>query len=990
MTNPGKFKASDDPAVFTIPPGLSFVDALAAGIRADVGEEPAALAAIRILLPTRRACRALAEAFLRQSGGRPLLLPRMTPLGDIDEDELALDDPLGAGLAADAMIEPAISGMRRQLLLARLVFATRMEDVSADQAARLAAELARLLDQVHTERLDFERLPELAPQRFAEHWQTTLEFLAIVTQWWPRIVAEEGCIDPADRRNRLLEAQARNWRDAPLANRVIAAGSTGSIPATAELLEVVARLPNGSLVLPGLDVDADDETWAALEPSHPQFGMAQLLKRIGIDRRQVKPWPTPEMKDSRPVRAALINHALRPAATADRGRHTDVRAAHGLRGIGRIDAPGPEEEARSIALIMRETLEQPGKTVALVTPDRTLARRVACEMERWNVAVDDSAGRPLADTPTATFLRLTARMVVDQLAPVSLLAALKHPLAAAGLPAPTFRARVRNLEQAALRGPRPAPGLSGLEAMVDKENTNAMDVVRRLAAAIEPMTTAVASGKARIRNLLSAHTEMSEHLAATDVDPGAARLWAGEAGESAASFVAELNEAAEGFEPLDVGAYPALLDVLLTGRVVRPRYGRHPRVAIWGPLEARLQHADVMILGGLNEDTWPPKAHASPWMSRPMMRDFGLPLPERRIGLSAHDFTQAFSAPEVWLTRAIRVDREPTTPCRWLLRLENYVRGDETKSIVLKGAERLSWQSSLDRPKQFRPIERPQPRPPVQSRPRKLSVTQVETWMRDPYSIYARHILGLKALDPLEADPTSAEYGALIHKALDRFVREHPRELPPDAHGLLLAIGRRVFGDLLDLPAIRAFWWPRFERIARWFVDVEKHRRFELTTSATEVQGQIVLDAPAGPFHLTAIADRIDSLADESLTVIDYKTGAPPTEREIEAGFAPQLPLEAAIAQAGGFNGIGPKIVSALEYWRLRGGDPAGERRTVNGEASTLANRARDGLGNLVARFDLEETPYQVRPRPAFAPRFSDYEHLARVKEWSAGGGDEE
>ncbi|MGF1641516.1 MAG: PD-(D/E)XK nuclease family protein, partial [Rhodospirillales bacterium] len=399
----------------------------------------------------------------------------------------------------------------------------------------------------------------------------------------------------------------------------------------------------------------------------------------------------------------------------------------------------------------------------------------------------------------------------------------------------------------------------------------------------------------------------------------------------------------------------------------------------------------VMILGSLNEDSWPPAADASPWMSRPMMTAFGLPLPERRIGLSAHDFAQAFAAPRVWLTRATRIEGTPTVPSRWLLRLENLLAGTGAADALTRdSAQWLHWQRALDSPDAFRPVDRPAPTPPVEARPRRLSVTQIETWMRDPYAIYARHVLNLKALDPIDADPDAADYGARIHKALDRFVRETPGPLPPDALTRLLAAGRDSFGELLERPAIRAFWWPRFRRIADWFLALERDRHAGLRATASEVAGALTLDAPAGPFVLTAVADRIDTLADGSLAVIDYKTGAPPANREVAAGFAPQLPLEAAIAQAGGFAGAPAAPVSALEYWRLGGGDPAGERIVLAGDPGALTGEAIAGLRMLIARFDLPATPYESRPRPAVAPRFSDYEHLARVKEWSAGGAGEE
>ena len=975
------------PTVFTIPPGVCFVDALAHGILANATDEPAALTDITVLLPTRRACRSLREAFLRARAGRPLLLPRMLPLGDVDEEELAFadwrDTPVGAAGSGD--IPPAIPGLRRQLLLARQIRALDPGATSPDQAVRLATELARLLDQMHTQGLSFERLRDLVPEHLAAHWQVTLEFLDILTANWPAVLAEEGGIDGALRRNLLIEAEARAWRRQPPATPVIAAGSTGSIPATADLLKVVARLPAGSVVLPGLDREADGETWQALQPSHPQYGMARLLEHLGVGRDQVGTWPAgPDATP--PARAALVNRALRPAATFDRGCREAPPAADALDGVSFIDCPTPAEEAGAIALVMRGVLEEDARTAALITPDRALARRAAAELRRWGVDIDDSAGQPLARTPPGAFLRLTARMAAEDMAPVPLLAVLKHPLAAAGGTTAALRRRVRDLEKAVLRGPRPQPGIAGLRAALaakDKavEFVGLLDALERIT---RPFCVLLSGAEAPFGELLSAHVRMAEDLATSDAEAGPERLWRGEAGEGMAALLAELGEAGDIPGNVAPASYPALFDSLMAGAVVRPRYGRHPRLAIWGLLEARLQRADVLVLGGLNEGTWPAEAGASPWMSRPMQEKLGLPLPERRIGLAAHDFTQAFSAPRVVLTRAARVGGTPTVPSRWLLRLQNAIRGTAVEAALQPDRRWLEWFSRLDAPDAVQPVPPPAPTPPLAARPRELSVTRIETWIRDPYAIYARHILGLRVLDPIDADPAAAERGIIIHDALDRFVHDFPRDLPDDALERLMGIGEEVFREKLAWPGVRAFWWPRFRRIAGWFVDYERQRRSAgYRTVAAEATGRIVLSAGDRTFVLTARADRIDRHQEGGFSIIDYKTGQPPTAPQVKCGLVPQLSLEAAMVAAGGFAGLPDDAVERLVYVHLSGGRVAGEEKVLKLDAAEVAAEALQGLQRRVEAFFVEETPYRSRPCPMFASRFADYDHLARVKEWA-------
>ncbi len=990
FAHPGK------PAIYTIAAGLPFVDALAAGLVARLGEDPESLADARVLLPTRRACRALREAFLRQSEGRALLLPRITPLGDLDEDELSLGaweggevSRLGEDGAAAFEVPTALSGLRRQVLLTRLVMAIDPGGRTPEQAARLAGELGRLLDQVQTERLSFDRLADLVPEDLASHWQITLDFLRILSEQWPRILAEESAIDAADRRNRLLEAQARSWRDRPPSHPVIAAGSTGSIPATANLLAVIAELPAGCIVLPGLVRDCRPEVWAAFDPTHPQYGMARLLDRLNVAPADVADWPAPGFQPSTGGRVMLIERALRPADTIDGWLSDPPLREDALAGVQRIDCPGPREEAGVISLLMREALETPGRTAALITPDRALARRVAAELRRWDIDVDDSAGRPLDQTPALTLLRLAVRMAAEDFAPVALLAALKHPLVAAGCDPAAFRSLVRELELTILRGPRPAPGTVGLRRALSRPAPHLLELVDDLERCVEPLVTALAAPHAGFSALLKAHVTVAESLASTALEAGANRLWAGDAGEAAAVFVSELAEAAEALGSISPRDYPRLFDALAAGRVVRPRFGQHPRLQIWGPLEARLQQADLLILGGLNEGTWPPEAVASPWMSRPMMEGFGLPLPERRIGLAAHDFAQALAAPRVALTRATRVEGTPTVPSRWLSRIEALVRDTPLSEALRPETRWLRWHAALDDPGAPRPTPPPRPCPPVEDRPRELSVTRVETWIRDPYAIYARHILGLKPLDPLDAPPDAMERGIIIHEALDAFVRQYPNELPEDAESALLAIGEQVFRDTLDRPGVRAFWWPRFRRIARWFVAFERQRRADgWTILATEVRGAMDLGGPAGPFRLTARADRIERSAGGELAIADYKTGVPPSWRQVKAGLAPQLPLEASMAQAGTFEGIAPQGIAELLYLRLSGGHTPGESRILDKDIEALAHQTMEGLRGRIAAYDDPKTPYLSRPRPMFLSHVGDYDHLARVKEWASAGGE--
>lgn len=983
------------PTVFSIPTGLPFADTLAASLLRDgplggSGGDPLALARTLIFVPTRRAARALGDALIRASGAKATLLPRIRPFGDLDDDEAGLAAPLD--LVPDDL-PPPVSPLRRELILMRLVMAWDQkrrpapERRSADECARLARALARFIDELDSERVDASKLKGLAPERFAAHWQEVVEFLSIVTEGWPGALKRLGLSDPIAHRNRMLERLAAHWRASPPTHRVIAAGSTGSLPATADLIDAISRAPKGCVVLPGLDQTLDDAGWEQIEPSHPQYGLKKLLERLQVPRRAV-PSLGAALEPRRAARLALLSEALRPAESTDAWRALEAAHPEALDGMTLAACANEDAEAGVITLKLREAIETPGRTAALVTPDRGLARRVAAHLGRYAIEVDDSAGRPLALTPPGTFLRQVVGLLAESVAPVPLLALLKHPLAATGRAPAECRRLARLLEIASLRGPRPEAGFVGLRAALADNlergtPERALDAwIDELATTMAPLEALLSSPTAALSALLKAHVSAAERLATSHDASGPVRLWAGEAGEAAAGFVADLAEAAEDLPPIAPASYPPLFEALMAGQIVRPARPRHARIFIWSPLEARLQAPDLVVLGGLNEGTWPAEPEPDPWLSRPMREAIGLSTPERRIGLSAHDFIEGCGAPEVMITRARRVSGAPTVAARWLSRLDALLSLVAPKTMLDRGLWQ-HWHAVLDAPERVTPCAPPAPRPPLAARPRQSSVTEIETWLRNPYAIYARRVLSLRVLDPIDAEADAADRGTLIHQVLDEFRRTHPATLPNDARARLIALGKERFTAFAHRPAAMAFWWPRFERIASWFIAHERSRAELDQVLATECSGTLELDAPGGKFLIAGKADRIDRLTNGSYLIIDYKTGTTPAKKDVTDGPSVQLPLEAVMLMAGKFKTLAWNDAAiGLAFWQLSGGRKPGEVVNVTTDARDLARRVRDEVRALIAAFDDPSTPYRAVPRPWLPPAFNDYAHLARIGEW--------
>lgn len=1040
--------AARSPRLFTIPPSAPFLRTLLIELIdgrlvpgfPDAGD-PLSLAQATLYLPTRRACRLAHDLFLEVLSADAAILPRIAAIGDVDEDEFVFAQAVHEAFPDTVLTTPeALGALERKLLLTRLILAwsaspeVRTKDGAPliannpATALALAGDLAKLIDDMTTRGVHWEQLErDIVPTELDEYWSLTLKFLHHIRDHWPRIVDDQQKIEPAQRRDLLIAAEAERLKLAQ-AGPVIAAGSTGSMPSTALLLDTIARLPNGAVVLPGLDTELDKTSWDMIggardadgrfthlpAPGHPQFAMQALLKRLGVTRDAVVRLG----KQTPHGREVYLSEALRPATATERWRERIATAGfqddldRALPGITVIAAATAEDEALAIATALREAVKTDTKTAALITPDRALARRVLAALDRWQVAVDDSGGDSLSDTQAGIFARLVASVALGGCEPVPLLALLKHPLCRLGKHEFAHAPAVALMERAILRGPRPLPGTAGLrhalqtlrtqrkelhrgdprKHLSDQDLDTADILVDCLVQALAPLE-ALKGKPTTLSDLAERHRQCLANMSSYISSDGTAVIaaYAGRDGDALAKIFDEIaDNPAAGALPVLLGEYTELFRAAIGERIVRRPGAPGARVRIYGPLEARLQEADRVVLGGLVEGVWPPEPRTDPWLSRPMRQQLGLDLPERRIGLSAHDFAQALGAKEVILTHATKLAGAPTVTSRFLQRLSAIAGEDRWNAALKRGEKYLSWSRSIDRPAEVTPAARPAPKPPLETRPKRLSVTEIEHWLRDPYTIYAKHILRLIALEQVDATPGAADRGTIIHEAIGNFSRAFAERWPDKPLDELLTFGRQAFAPYNDYPEAKAFWWPRFERIARWFVTWEADRRKDIAALHSEIYAEFEVTPN---FKLRGVADRIERRNDGTYAILDYKTGQPPGDREVAIGLAPQLTLEAAMLRQGAFEKIAlGSSVSELTYVRLSGGEPAGKPSPKKFKDATPDQKADEALARLrgvIARFESLETPYQSFVRPQWVGRtYSDYDHLARVKEWSASGGE--
>ncbi|CAM3210940.1 MULTISPECIES: double-strand break repair protein AddB [Methylobacterium] len=1064
---------SERQAVFTITRGVPFLPALAEALLSGrlvgpVAEDPLALASVTIYLPTRRAARALGAILAERLGrrahergapGYAALLPRMIPLGEADEAELDLaSEPL---LEDNDPLSTPMPPLERRLILARLVQAWAksvdrtllpldaevpfLVPSSPADAVGLAGDLERLMDALTVEGLPWSEIGAAVEAEYSRYFGLTLDFVKIAAENWPKLLAERGLSDPVARARGLVLAEGRRLARTAPTDPVIVAGSLGSVPATARLIAAVAKLPRGAVVLPGLDLDLDEAGWSGIDTGegfsrviahgHPQAVLHRLLgpDNLALPRTDVVALGEPDLGQA--ARAALLSQALRPADTTDAWADLDpdkrdAIAEDGLAGLALTEAADEREEALVAALALRETLQVPGATAALVTPDRGLAGRVAVELLRWGIVAEDSAGLALAGSPAGRLARLTAELAADlarnqaDAIPARLIALLSHPMVRLGLPRCDVVRGAAALEIGLLRGPVPAPGFSGLRNALAAERVGPLERRPRAKRRLKDIDWDLAADLlARLEQVFAEFpgpdgaadcdlvATAALHRAACDgliagpedgpqVTPQDAPHDVPEQAEDGSlscldALFDDLEMAEPGLMPGRFDDYATFFTSLARERLVGcSGEAPHPRLRILGLLEARLLSVDRVVLGGLDEGVWPVRTLTDAFLNRPMRERVGLNPPERRIGQMAHDFVQALGCRDAVITRALKREGSPTVPSRLIQRLRAFA-GDARWEAVLEAGRRFSGLAArLDAAPPEKRLKRPAPKPDPALFPRSLSVTEIETLVRDPYSIFARHVLGLDPLEPLAAVPSVATRGSLVHDIFSEFASAHPQGLPGQPEERLLAIATNAFGEIADTyPELYAEWWPRYERMAAAYLAWEAQRRPVLRRIHPEVSGRWVIPMGRESFTLRARADRIELRPDGTACIVDYKTGTPPSAKMIFTGFSPQLTLEAAMLMHGAFDGVPPvKTTPDLLYVHASGGrkpfvpmpvkPPRGEERSVDAIVAEHATR----LKGLVARFMTGDAAYTARPYPQYASQYGAYDHLARVLEWSLGG----
>lgn len=963
------FEITGKPNVFGVAPGVDFPRALIEGLKARMqSHPPEAMARVEVIVNTQRMARRMRQLF---DQGPPMLLPRVKLLTSLGQ---SLKTPL----------PPAVNPLRRRFELTQII--ARLLDQQPDLAPRaslfdLADSLATLMDEMNGEGVSPDAIAALDVSDQSGHWERAQQFFGIARQFLAT-VAEEP--DAESRQRQIVEALIAQWEVAPPDHPVILAGSTGSRGTTMLLMQAIARLPQGALILPGFDFDTPASVWATLGDAlsaedHPQYRFNKILCGLDMSPMDVQPWT--KFQAPSPARNRLVSLALRPAPVTDQWLSegpslTDLDTA--CEGITLVEAGSMRDEALAIAMRLRQAAED-GVTAALITPDRMLTRQVTAALDRWNILPDDSAGTPLQLSPPGRFLRHVSALFQQELTSEALLTLLKHPLTHSGSDRNTHLRLTRDLELYLRRKGITFPTAEKLTAFGAGQK-DASDWLQWL---VSTFCDQVSLGEISLDARVTAHLDLAERIArgSTAAD-GSGGLWDEKAGREAIRIVSQLQSNAGYAGEMTAGDYSDLFGAVLSRGEVRDRDAPHPHILIWGTLEARVQGAELLILGGLNEGSWPESPSPDPWLNRKMRHDAGLLLPERRIGLSAHDFQQAIGAKEVWLTRSIRSDEAETVPSRWINRLANLLSGlreqggpEALAAMRSRGATWLDRVAQLEAVAQTEPAHRPAPRPPVSARPTRLSVTEIKRLIRDPYAIYAKHVLRLRALDPLMKLPDALLRGIVVHEVLEQFVKDVDADPNNLTHAHLMRISETILAENVPWNAARTLWISRMERVSGHFIAGETSRRKHAKPAGFETHARS--EIPHLGFTLSGTADRIDRDENGNLLIYDYKTGTPPSPEE-QKFFDKQLLLEAAMAERGGFEGITPSEVVAAIYLGL-GNTPKDVAAPL---VDTPPAQIWAEFEQLIAKYQDPEQGYTARRALRKDTDIGDYDQLARFGEW--------
>ncbi len=921
----------DKPNVFNIPANYHFFESLFDLAEKKFGEQ---LPEVKFFLPNRRSCREFREIFLAK---KSTFLPQIKAISDISYEDFF--DFLPNQTAKDEIDEllqiNVLQGLDYLFFLSKEIQKQSVfgEDLDFEHAFKIALNLQNLFDEIEREEIDLSKLNEIDDSNLSQHRLLTLDFLKNFHVKIKNSLLKKNIFFASASQNFIIQKFVSLLENQGSKAPIVIAGSTGSVSFSAKLIRAISQ--KNYVVLYG----ATNENFT--EENHPQFFLNRLIQFLKIEKKTITQIAEEKFCLSSNTRQNLISLMVLPSAETLKWqeiyKHLDIeKTAQDLtKNFRLIEAKNEIEEAKIIKLILHEALQN-NKTTALITNNDKLASLVKLELTQDNLPFNDARNLSIFNSHLVNFLLLILELIESDFNSHSLLAILKNPLCSHS----KDKEILADFEIKILRQDRANSGLDGIKKKLKDE-----EVLREF---FNKFCFELVSGSHTLASHTASLIKTAENLSK--------KTWSQLLEQEPAQI--ELFEFFEKLKTqqiaLDKKNLLSLFKNLLSQVSYFEKSDAGAPIQILSTIEARLLNYDLVVIASLNEGDFP-QIESENWLGKKIKKDLGIDRTLKKVGQSAYDFCNYLSNESVVLTRCKSSNGAVLIESPFLLKFKTIC---QKIGVSLDCGEKYFALLAKQNSSESRQIEPANPKPKIEIRPKKISVTEISKLLSSPYDIYAKKILQLEELEKIDFEPSYAEFGSFIHEALEEFVKN-----PKDANFFKKA--EEIFEKYFLFSEAKLIWWPKFENIFADFV--KENERFLNFKNRVEISAELaVLDVT-----IRGKIDRTITNDEGETEIFDYKTGQVPSKIDVLRGANPQLTIAALM--------LAEEKISALNYWKLSSSSPSEIKKICDNseEILILTAAAKAGLTKLFEFFTNEENGYLATENSTYG----DYQNLARIEE---------
>jgi ATP-dependent helicase/nuclease subunit B len=938
-------------------------------------------------MPNRRSANALRTVFLEEIESGSRILPSIEAIGDLDEKAIVL-----SGVDSDSLLEYLKSqktsleiGYRLLLLRETML---NYSHSSIEQAMGLSKELDVFLRDIENYEIDFSKLDNLVGEDLAIHWQQILDFLKNFGTRWQDLLNKHNIASTYGNRVSSVRFYEKILKKVGLKNPLLMVGNFEPSESTLNLMKTLLKCDNAYLIFKGLENVMTAEECQSIDETHSHFLSEKTLEKLALDKRSMVNLRYPEYKTIGNDSLQSLYISMLPPELTYRWQNNDKICE--LKHIQYIECREIHDELNLIMVYLLDHIAKNGlKNIALVA-NQELSQRLELLLSYWNIPFNNNYGKKFILHGVVRYLMLIVEVYNENYRANKLLSLLKNNFTRFGYDREKLLKNIQLFEEYILHNGVNRNGMESYRVNLRSvENEQTREDLTEFFDRIESYFAILDGKNLPLEKLVQNHLQLAEKLAGSVENDGADILWhSEESGEKVRElFYGELLLQSKYFGNSNIADYEYILNFLISERSYSDDYSLYPAVNITSVQEAQLINYDLVIIANLNDGANPMNTPPDPWMSRKMRIDLGLPPRETEIGKSYFNLIQLVAQKKVLLTRSRNVDGTPSIKSRFLQRLETMLHcnglGLATNEAIVRGFQKYhSFEYNLEN--NIYKV-RPQPKPPVNLRPRNLSATNIDLLNLNPYDIYVKKILALKKTNPLEKENIHARVGIILHSIFERYSRDYEKYRRSGSGALALLVKDTLDHSFANDQLLTELYYDRVLETTRYFIELDERSRKENYSITLEDWNECDLGAGKN-FFLSARIDRMEKL-NNSMRIIDYKTGTAPSKTDIICGWRLQLPVEALILSKSR-----PGIdIESLQYWLVKQKNckvtEINDGEKMRGTNNIilireLVKKTEEFVMKLVDLFDNEFTGYTATNRNS---HYSDFNHLSRLEEWLYG-----